>query len=444
MPRHDDNHPFTQELLGERGEALFKVAMFALVLVVVNVIVAMTSKSGLPLYIDFGVAAGIATSFIGAAFMARRGRLGAAALLGSYGMVVSILCGEIANGHYTVNIWYVFMAVTFAGFGLNMRALIMNYALTIVSLLLVPLALPGIPYGSESAPTLIADLCVMTTGVVFFLAMNMKATIRAQEHAARHNVQIDTQRQRAEQEATRASIANNTKSMFLANMSHELRTPLNAIIGYTALIREEAEESGFHDFDEDMEKVELAADHLLALINDVLDLSKIEAGHMEPHIEEFSARALIEELCATLAPMFLAHENDIEVNVDSAIPTLKTDRVRLRQVLLNLLANATKFTQSGQIHVWARAHRRERVMWVEFSVEDSGIGISEEKLERIFEPFVQADSSTQQRFGGTGLGLALSKRICAMLAGEIHARSVLGEGSTFTVDIPCDLDRTLS
>ena len=232
-----------------------------------------------------------------------------------------------------------------------------------------------------------------------------------------------------------AEAANSAKSQFLANMSHELRTPLNAIIGYSEMLREEAEELKLDEFVSDLEKIGFAGHHLLTLINDILDLSKIEAGKMDLHVQTFDLRSLVEDVVTTASPLAERNGNRLEAEcaVDGA---MRLDPTRVRQILLNLLSNACKFTRDGTIRLQARTVNGDRGEWVEIQVSDSGIGLTEEQVGRLFEAFSQADASTAAKYGGTGLGLAISRRFCRMMGGDIEVQSEVGRGSTFTVMLP--------
>ena len=233
-----------------------------------------------------------------------------------------------------------------------------------------------------------------------------------------------------------AEAANVAKSAFVANMSHELRTPLNAIIGYSELLREDAEEVGAEEQVSDLLKIESAGKHLLSMVDDVLDFSKIEAGRMELNTETFDVAALICDVVATTHPIALKNANRLTLDIDPALGTAHTDARRVRQVLFNLLGNACKFTHDGEVTI--RAHRQPQVGgdWLVCEVQDTGIGMSSEQMARIFREFVQADSSTTRRFGGTGLGLAISQRFCQMMGGGIEVSSEEGVGSILTVRLP--------
>ena len=230
-----------------------------------------------------------------------------------------------------------------------------------------------------------------------------------------------------------AEAASRTKGAFLANMSHELRTPLNAIIGYSELLQEEAEDLDVADLVPDLRKIQTAGKHLLSLINDVLDISKIEAGKMELHIESFELTPVIREAIVSVRPVIEKNQNELVVELGSDLGSIDCDRTKLRQVLVNLLSNAGKFTDQGRVEL--SASRTGDQLYI--AVRDSGIGMSQEQVERIFSPFKQASSGTTKQFGGTGLGLAISQRFCRLLGGRINAESTPGEGSLFTVELPC-------
>jgi PAS domain S-box-containing protein len=236
-----------------------------------------------------------------------------------------------------------------------------------------------------------------------------------------------------------AEAASQAKSAFLANVSHELRTPLNAIIGYSELLQEEVEDLDTEGIIADLRKINAAGEQLLALINDLLDLSKIEAGKMALSLETFALVPLIEDIVDTSAPLMARNGNSFEVDYPSDLGEMHADLAKVRQVLLNLLSNAAKFTHEGQVTLTvAREEAREEGVdeWIVFRVADTGIGISPEQKAILFRPFVQADSSTTRRYGGTGLGLALSQRFCQMLGGNITLTSELHRGSVFTVRLP--------
>lgn len=233
-----------------------------------------------------------------------------------------------------------------------------------------------------------------------------------------------------------AEQANQSKSAFLANMSHELRTPMNAIIGYSEILLEDAEEMELAGFQDDLHKIRAAGKHLLALINDILDISKIEAGKMTLYIESFSLPELVKDVVATIRPMVEQNDNRIEVILDDFSEPMSADSTKVRQVLFNLLSNASKFTKGGSIILRISLRGASERQMVHIEVEDSGIGMSGEQLNKVFDEFSQADNSTTRKYGGTGLGLAISKRFCEMMGGSIAVASQEGDGSKFSVQIP--------
>jgi len=239
-----------------------------------------------------------------------------------------------------------------------------------------------------------------------------------------------------EQAREGAEAANRTKSRFLANMSHELRTPLNAIIGIAEILHEEAQEERNETVSEPVGRIVRAGKHLLMLINDILDLSKIEAGKLDLYPEEIDVAALIGELTKTTQPMADKNNNKLTIDCPADIGVMQADSTRVRQVLLNLLSNACKFTEKGEIRFIARREADRSAKWLVFTVADNGIGMTEEQLGRLFQEFSQADSSTTRKYGGTGLGLAISQHLCRAMGGEITAKSAPGRGAVFTVRMP--------
>ena len=233
-----------------------------------------------------------------------------------------------------------------------------------------------------------------------------------------------------------AEQANQTKSEFLANMSHELRTPLNAIIGYAQILQEDAEDAGQDEMTPDLKKIENAGKHLLGLINDILDLSKIEAGRMEIYLEPVSVPALADEVRTLTAPLASANGNRVEVTIDPAIGSIQTDVTKLKQSLLNLVSNACKFTKEGRVGLDVRLQDGAAGREIVFEVSDSGIGMTPEQQAKLFQAFSQADASTTRKFGGTGLGLAITKRLCNLLGGDVAVTSEEGQGSRFAITLP--------
>ncbi len=233
-------------------------------------------------------------------------------------------------------------------------------------------------------------------------------------------------------------VASQLKSKFLANMSHELRTPLNAIIGVTEMLHEDARELKREGELEPLERVLRAARHLLALINDILDLSKIEAGKMEIHLESFAIAPLVEDVVRTVGTLAAKNDNRVVVDCAADIGTMRADQTRIRQALLNLASNATKFTERGTVTISVKRVTEDRREWVTMAVTDTGIGLTREQMGRLFQEFIQADASTTRKYGGTGLGLAISRRFCQMMGGDIAVESEPGRGSIFTIRLPAD------
>jgi signal transduction histidine kinase len=279
-------------------------------------------------------------------------------------------------------------------------------------------------------------------------AEQLREQLLVEEHKAR---------EAAEEAKEAAEVANKAKSQFLASMSHELRTPLNAIIGYTEMVGEELEDLGAQELKPDLDKVVAAAKHQLSLVNDILDLSKIEAGKMTLFLEEFDVTKLVNEVAATVQPLVAKKSNTLEVNCPADIGVMIADQTKVRQTLFNLLSNASKFTERGVIRLTVSEKVSE---WVSekfatkptpahsptdplthprllvFSVSDTGIGMTPEQLAKLFQAFEQADSSTSKKYGGTGLGLAISRKFCRMMGGDITVKSQAGKGSVFTVTLP--------
>jgi signal transduction histidine kinase/CheY-like chemotaxis protein len=249
-----------------------------------------------------------------------------------------------------------------------------------------------------------------------------------------------TQIQRRDAELTvakdLAEEANRTKSGFLATMSHELRTPLNAILGYSEMLMETTEEAGHLDYTPDLQRINAAGRHLLALINDILDLSKIEAGKVDLLLETFPVDAMIRDVLTTVRPLIDTNTNTLTITVAGDVGSMRADLTRVRQILFNLLSNASKFTNHGTVSFSASREMTDGAEWIQFCVGDTGIGMTPEQMGRLFQTFSQADASTSRRYGGTGLGLVISRRLSRLMGGDIFAESVEGRGSTFTVRLP--------
>ncbi|MCA9792918.1 MAG: HAMP domain-containing histidine kinase [Candidatus Eremiobacteraeota bacterium] len=278
--------------------------------------------------------------------------------------------------------------------------------------------------------------CVATIGlmvlIVLFTLLYETFKDRTLERLKMANLKLSEARDRA-LEASRA------KSTFLANMSHELRTPLNAVIGYSDMLVEEGAIRP-EDFQADLKRIRAAGKHLLRLVNDILDLSKSEAGKMELEIDDFGVKPLVEELVETMSQLAVKNENVIECDFGPSLGEMRSDATKVRQCLYNLLSNACKFTHAGKILVIVKRLDIEGREWFEFCVTDTGIGMTPEQRSRVFEPFVQADTTMARRYGGTGLGLSLTVRFCQLLGGTLAVESEKGKGSIFTLILPAEID----
>lgn len=240
-----------------------------------------------------------------------------------------------------------------------------------------------------------------------------------------------------------AMAASKAKGAFIANMSHELRTPLNAVIGYSEMLMEDIQDSDTESDKPELQKIHHAATHLLSLINDILDISKIEAGKMALHVETFSVSSLVNDVVSTVRSAVESNRNKLTIDTSEDLGEMTTDATKLRQTLLNLLSNAGKFTQDGTVKLRVRRQHESPCDWLHVDVEDTGIGIAATHVDRLFKEFSQVDESSTRRYGGTGLGLAISRQLCSMVGGDIEVASELNKGSTFSVRIPYVLPANL-
>jgi PAS domain S-box-containing protein len=278
---------------------------------------------------------------------------------------------------------------------------------------------------------------------VFAAARDVTERKRFELSLHENNVELEIAIASAAKAKETAETANKTKSLFLANMSHELRTPLNAILGYSEMLQEDAVDKGVNEFLPDLQKIHGAGKHLLSLINDILDLSKIEAGKMELYLESFSVSRLITEVVETIRPLVEAGANTLIVECPPDVGIIYADMIKTRQSLYNLLSNAAKFSKEGKISLDVSRQSSADREWMWFRVSDTGIGMSSEQLVKLFQTFSQADASTTRKFGGSGLGLALTRRFCQLMGGDVTVSSEPNIGSVFTIKIPVNVGEIL-
>ncbi|MBT7410301.1 MAG: hybrid sensor histidine kinase/response regulator [Methylococcales bacterium] len=268
---------------------------------------------------------------------------------------------------------------------------------------------------------------------------NLINNLRKQNQQLENNYQQLINQQKATKLATQAKLnaetENRSKSAFLANMSHEIRTPLSTIIGYSEMLLEDVTEQQHLNYIPDIENIKIAGNHLLALINDILDLAKIQSGKMELYIQPININDLLSEIKSLANQLATKKSNTLIINSND-LGTIKTDKLRLKQVIINLLSNACKFTQQGRITLDVEKTQKDKNDWLKISITDTGVGMNTEQISKIFNEFEQANQSIATQYGGTGLGLSLSKQICELLSGSIQIESQPDVGSIFMVEIP--------
>jgi PAS domain S-box-containing protein len=292
--------------------------------------------------------------------------------------------------------------------------------------------------GVEGLSVFLQDITERKNAEVTLRRLNQEL----EDRVAARTEQLAKSMKIAEEGRIKAEDANRSKSEFLANMSHELRTPLNAIIGYSEILEEDAIDIGQNHFVPDLQKICNSGKHLLGLINDVLDLSKIEAGRMELHLESFSPATMVKDVASTVYPLVQTNGNDLVVNCPKELGMMYADLTKVRQSLFNLLSNAAKFTERGKIWLDVEKQTRlnqngyESVDWIIFTVRDTGIGMTPKQMQKLFRAFSQADASTTRKYGGTGLGLSITKRFSNLMGGDVAVESTFGKGTTFTLEIP--------
>ncbi|MCB9567070.1 MAG: hypothetical protein H6710_07660 [Myxococcales bacterium] len=381
----------------------------------------------------FVVIACMSLVLVASGVLARRGRVDLGGLLISGVLSLTIVAYLLHVQTYTPFLWFTSLSVVVASITVRPRLIWVSAAINFAVVASVALVLP-VELGEKLRyTTMVSALLLPMSAFTFFSATRTQALFAAQRAAMSEleaaKALIDEALQEANAERHRAEAASRAKSTFLANMSHELRTPLNAMIGYAELIEEEGADD---ETRRDLQKIQHAGRHLLGIIDDILDVSRVEAGKLTVAPAEVDLEAMVRELQETLAPAAARAGDALVIERAPACARVFTDPLRLKQILLNLLGNAVKFTEEGMITL--RVTCADEV--TRFEVSDTGIGMDAETLDRVFVEFTQADESSTRRYGGAGLGLALSLRLARLLGARLSAASTPGEGSTFTLELP--------
>jgi signal transduction histidine kinase/CheY-like chemotaxis protein len=360
--------------------------------------------------------------------LTRRGLVDVAGVFISASLTIILFLYTIYSNIINDVIWFFSIPIFIAAYAVRPTLLWAVAAFNVGALALVYQLVPHRAAAEDpfaKITTAIILICLLTA-ISFVQSLITQGLFRETTQAMHH---MDRLRQQAEHAQHAAELASQAKSTFLANMSHELRTPLNAIIGYSEILMEDSDNEEARS---DLNRIHTAGQHLLTLINDILDLSKIEAGRMVVYPERFNLKEFLDQLVATLRPMAQRNHDALVLTVEGELGMVHTDRTKLRQILLNLLSNAIKFTEQGTVTL--RAWRDGSTLV--FEIEDTGIGMDEATLGRIFQDFVQADASTTRKYGGTGLGLSLTRKLLGLMDGDISATSEPGHGSRFVVRMP--------
>ena len=380
----------------------------------------------------------------------RPGRASTRHIVAAAQMMMSALLIHLTGGRIETH-FHVFGSLAFLAFYRDWRVLIPATVVVAVDHMLRGIFWPQSVYGvliasewrwvEHAAWVVFEDIvlvmsCVRGTRELREIAVRTASLEQANKDEARHAMELGDLVARLRLSQQQVEAATRAKSEFVANMSHELRTPLNAITLYTELLHENAVDGKRESDAADLTRIRLATRHLLGLINGILDLSKIEAGKMELHVEPFEIRPMLDELLGTMEPVIRENGNRLHLRVDERIGAMEADLTKTKQILFNLLSNAAKFTSNGEVRLEASRRTSAAGDLIEFVVTDTGIGLTDDQQLRLFKPFAQGDASISRKFGGTGLGLALVWRFCQLMKGDVTARNVPDAGACFTVRLP--------